>query len=90
MKYAYLDNNHLAYYLLHWISKFQIIAWSLRMGKTWSSACPHLVFYKCQQVWMSFGLVEVLPGKFIFLECHQNPFKVFINLQWDGSYFEIL
>ena len=60
------------------------------MGRTWSSACPYLVFYKCRQVWMSFGPVEMLSGEFAFLECQQNVFKIFVNLQWDGSDFEIL
>jgi len=41
------------------------------MGRTWSSICPHLIFCKYQQVLISFGLVEVLPGEFVFLECQQ-------------------
>ena len=58
----------LAYCLLHWISRVQVVDTSpLKWMKNWSSACLPLVFCRCQQVRHCPGQLGILS----FLECQQ-------------------
>ena len=73
----------MAYYLLYWISNVHVATLPLVISLS-------LIYFFVDVNKLDVVQLEMNVGVLSFSSANKTPFKVFLNLQWNGSDYEIL